>query len=197
MFATLLHHDRTHPHTVPDAPASGTLDPRPRSCLTLPAPFPPRRLPSQPCSCPCPCAFPPSFSVPMPFGRPSLAKCTVVPQPKHLCLLRTSSACPASPSLLICLCIHVEGFLVVLFLVWVACLVDHAIPFVVQVAVPTAEEVVLPGSCFVAEEYLQVLPSWEVWSLDCTSSDSGAFVFLASKPTASLLLGMKRMSPVF
>ena len=109
MFATLL------THHVPDAPASGTLDPRPRSCLTLPAPFPPRRLPSQPCSCPCPCAFPPSFSVPMPFGRPSLAKCTVVPQPKHLCLLRTSSACPASPSLLICLCIHVEGFLVASF----------------------------------------------------------------------------------
>ena len=75
---------------------------------------------------------------------------------------------------------------------------DRAIPFVVHVAVPTAEEVVLaPGSYLVAEEYLQVLPSWEVWSLDCTSSDRGTFVFLASKPTASLLLGMKRMSPVF
>ena len=74
---------------------------------------------------------------------------------------------------------------------------DQTIPFVVQVAVPTAEEAVLaPGGYLVAEEYSQVLLLGK-WSLDCTSSDRRAFVFLAFKPTASLLLGMKRMSPVF
>ena len=126
---------------------------RPRSCLTLLAPFPPRRLPSQPCSCPCLTPSHPPFSVPTPFGRPSLAKCLVVPQPKHL---STSyfvgmSCVSFTPHLPLHPCRRISGRL---FLVWVACLVDQAIPFVVQVAVPTAEEVVLaPGSYLVAEEY--------------------------------------------